>query len=197
MTNSEEKVNKFVQAITAYAEEQRDIILREAETFKTERLKKAEQEVMEDANKLIQKETAEMRDEGVREMSRRDIEARKAVFTRRHQITDEVFRRAENELIEYTKKPEYTEYIIKMLENMISMLHGETVYMIAEKDGAMLESLSSLLPEKSSIETADDILIGGIRALNSENGKIIDNTLDSKLKSQHDRFILTSGLTVN
>ncbi|MDD2418097.1 MAG: V-type ATP synthase subunit E [Oscillospiraceae bacterium] len=196
MTNSQNKINKFVQAITAYAQEQRDKILLEAEAFKAERLQKAEQEVLADAYKLIQKETAEIRSESVREMYRRDTEARKALFSRRRQITDEVFKRAQNQLIEFTKKPEYTEYITKMLENMISMLPESIVYMIAQKDSAMLETLSSLCPEESSIKTVDDILIGGIRALNSESGQIIDNTLDSRLMSQHERFILTSGLNI-
>ncbi len=196
MTNSQNKINKIVQAITAYAQEQRDKILLEAEAFKAERLQKAEQEVLADAYKLIQKETAEIRSESVREMYRRDTEARKALFSRRRQITDEVFKRAQNQLIEFTKKPEYTEYITKMLENMISMLPESIVYMIAQKDSAMLETLSSLCPEESSIKTVDDILIGGIRALNSESGQIIDNTLDSRLMSQHERFILTSGLNI-
>ncbi len=196
MTNSQNKINKFVQAITAYAQEQRDKILLKAEAFKAERLQKAEQEVLADAYKLIQKETAEIRSESVREMYRRDTEARKALFSRRRQITDEVFKRAQNQLIEFTKKPEYTEYITKMLENMISMLPESIVYMIAQKDSAMLETLSSLCPEESSIKTVDDILIGGIRALNSESGQIIDNTLDSRLMSQHERFILTSGLNI-
>lgn len=42
MTNSDEKISKFVQAITAYAEEQRQKIHQEVEDFKAERLKQAE-----------------------------------------------------------------------------------------------------------------------------------------------------------
>ena len=41
MTNSDEKISKFVQAITAYAEEQRQKIHQEVEDFKAE----AEEEV--------------------------------------------------------------------------------------------------------------------------------------------------------
>ena len=193
MANSEEKVSKFVQAITAYAEEQRDKILREAEAFKAERLQKAEQEVLTDAYRLIQKETAEIRSESVREMSRRDLAARKRVLTRRR----EVFKKAEDRLREFTSKPEYCDYLVKLFHSMISVLPSEnSVYMIAKKDEPLIGRLSPLCPNGSSVVPSDDILIGGIRAVNSDSGQIIDNTLDSKLQSQHDWFTLTSGLTV-
>lgn len=49
MANSDEKISKFVQAITQYAQEQRDKIHREVEDFKSERLQNAEQEVLRDS----------------------------------------------------------------------------------------------------------------------------------------------------
>lgn len=61
MANSDEKISKFVQAITEYAEEQRQKIHQEVEDFKAERLKQAEKEVLVDAYRLIQKEQTELR----------------------------------------------------------------------------------------------------------------------------------------
>ena len=55
MANSDEKVSKFVQAITDYAEEQRQKIHQEVEDYKIERLTQAEQEVLADAYDLIQR----------------------------------------------------------------------------------------------------------------------------------------------
>ena len=105
MANSEEKISKFVQAITAYAEEQRDRIRRETEEFKSQRLLKAEQEALDDAYKMIQKENLDIRGEEIREISRRDLAARKALLARRQQITDEVFARAEQQILAFTATP--------------------------------------------------------------------------------------------
>ena len=69
MANSDEKISKFVQAITEYAEEQRQKIHQEVEDFKAERLKQAEKEVLVDAYRLIQKEQTELRSNMSREMS--------------------------------------------------------------------------------------------------------------------------------
>ena len=69
MANSDEKISKFVQAITAYAEEQSRKIHQEVEDFKAERLKEAEHKVMADVYELIHREQAELHNEMSREMS--------------------------------------------------------------------------------------------------------------------------------
>ena len=73
MANSDEKVSKFVQAITDYAEEQRQKIHQEVEDYKIERLTQAEQEVLADAYDLIQRERMELKNNASREMSRREL----------------------------------------------------------------------------------------------------------------------------
>ena len=87
MTNSDEKISKFVQAITAYAEEQRQKIHQEVEDIKAERLKQAEKEVLVDAYRLIQKEQTELRSSMSREMSLREMAARQKLLARRREMT--------------------------------------------------------------------------------------------------------------
>lgn len=196
MANSEEKVSKFVQAITEYAEEQRDKLRKETEAFKTERLMKAEQEVLNDSYHLIQKEIAESRGESLREMSRRDLAARKEVLSRRLQIMNEVFDRARDSLVKYTATSEYIDFLRRTLSDMTAVLPKDgTVYYLAPRDAGQIEALSSLCPDGSRIETADDIGLGGIRGVNQQSGHIVDNTLDTKLESQRSWFTIHSGLT--
>ena len=197
MANSEEKVSKFVQAITSYAEEQREKIRQETEAFKTERMQKAEQEVLADAYQLIQKETAEIRGQGVLEISRRELAARKEVLSRRKQIMTEIFDRAEKKILEYTATPKYTDQLYSLLTEMITVLPAEgTVYYLAPRDTVHFDNLQSLCPKGSRFETAEDIRIGGIRGVNNGNGLIADNTLDLKLELQREWFTKTSGLEV-
>lgn len=197
MANSEEKVSKFVQAITAYAEEQRDKILGEVESFKAERLQKAEQEVLTDAYQLIQKETADIRGEGIREMSRRDLAARKQILNRRREIMDDVFRRAADKLREYTANADYPSAMKHALSQMVTALPADgTVYYLKAADASLLEELRGICPPGSRLELADDIRIGGIRAVNAEHGQLIDDTLDAKLEAQREWFTTESGLTM-
>ncbi|HIZ20603.1 MAG TPA: V-type ATP synthase subunit E [Firmicutes bacterium] len=197
MANSEEKISKFVQAITAYAEEQRDRIHQETEDFKSQRLSKVEQEVLDDVYRLIQKENTSIRGEGIREISRRDLAARKELLARRRQIMDEVFSRAEEEILAFTQTPAYDTLLAGLLREAAAALPAEgTVYSISKRDEAKIPALSALCPPSSRIETSEDIRLGGVRGENAESGLIADNTLDSRLILQREEFVRTSGLTV-
>ena len=64
MVNSDEKVSKFVEAVTAYAEEQSQRIHQEVEDFKAQRLYEAEQQALQAAYEMIQRENAGYRVSG-------------------------------------------------------------------------------------------------------------------------------------
>lgn len=198
MANSEEKISKFVQAITAYAEEQRDKIHEETERFKADRLQKAEQDVLSDVYHLIQKETAAVRGEGIREISRRDLAARKALLGRRSEIADDVFRRVKDKVIAFTESSDYNELLCGLMKQLVDVLPAEgTVYAIGPHDEIHLQELSSLCPVGSRIEVSDTICLGGIRGENMARGITADNTLDSRLLLERDRFPEWSGLTLD
>lgn len=197
MINSEQKVNKFVQAIIQYAQEQRSKIHSEAEALKSERLHKAEQEVLTDAYRLIQNQTAAIRNETVRELSRRDLQARKEVISHRQKITDSIFNKAKEKLKEFVLTPEYEQYMIKLLGEMaLIMSSQDSIYYISRCDEHLLKSLLTVCPDGSRVEISEDIAIGGIRGVDTNNKQIIDNTLDIKLEQQREWFATTSDLCI-
>lgn len=197
MANSDEKVSKFVQAITAYAEEQRQKIHQEVEDFKSERLLQAEQEVLSDAYQLIQKERAGLRNQMSREMSCRDLEARKALLGKRKDMTETVFAQARERLLAYATTPAYTDWLRASMTALAAQLPAEgTVYELCARDAAQQEALRTLCPSGSSIETAKDIQLGGIRAVNTAAGLLADDTLDTRLDTQREWFTSESGLTI-
>ncbi len=197
MANSDEKISKFVQAITQYAQEQRDKIHQEVENFKSERLQNAEQEVLRDSYHLIQKERVQLRNRMSREMSRRDLEARKALLAMRRDMMERVFSDAKAALNAYVETPAYVERLKSSLAALVKALPAEgTVFEISRRDEPLLEPLQSLCPPGCSIDLTDDILLGGVRGINAEAGLLADDTLDARLDSQREWFTDHSGLTV-
>ncbi len=197
MINCEKKVNKFVQAILQYAQEQRSKIHLEADALKAERLQKAEQEVLTDAYRLIQNENAAVRYEIVREISRRDLASRKEMIFHRQKIADDIFISAKEKLKEFVSTPEYEQYMIKMIGDMaLIMSPQDTIYYISQRDEHFLKSLVTACPAGSRVEISENIDIGGIRGVDTKNKQIIDNTLDTKLEQQREWFATTSGLCI-
>lgn len=198
MANSDEKISKFVQAITQYAEEQRQKIHQEVEDFKTERLQQAEKLVLVDAYQLIQKERAELHNDLSREISRREMDARRKLLARRKEMTAAIFDEAFQRLSSYTSTPDYVQNLQISMKTMLETLPAEgSVYYLSAKDQALKASLAPLCPQGSRLETAEDIRLGGLRGENAECGIIMDDTLDTKLELQHEWFTKNSGLTVD
>jgi len=195
MADNEEKISKFVRAITEYAEEQRDNIHGEMDAFRAERLQKAENEALSDVYILMQKEMADMRTEGVREISRRDFAARRSILSRRSQIVDEVFLSATKELVKFTATPDYIERLIVLINEVRDAVSdGETTYYFTARDEALFDILHTRCPFIGHPKISDEISIGGVLGVNISIGRTVDNTLDSMLAGQREWFIKESGL---
>lgn len=198
MANSEEKVSKFVQAITQYAQDQKEKIHQEVEDFKSEKLLKAEQEVLRDSYSLIQKERMELQGDMSREMSRRDLAARKDLLALRRDMMLQVFGDAENKLTAFCSTPDYLDYLKKSMEELSGVLPAQgTTYEVCRRDEALLPRLRELCPAGSRVELTDDIRLGGIRGHNPSAGLMADDTLDARLEDQKDWFIAHAGLTID
>lgn len=197
MIDNDKKVNKFVEAITAYAQEQSRRIHDEVEAFKAERLKQAEQQVLQESYNLIHQEREDVNNQLKKEFSQREFTRRGELIRRRQEITDAVFDEVRQRLQAYTATPAYAESLRASLEKMQKILPAQgTVYYLCEQDRKLEDSLRDLCPEGSRFDYVEDIRLGGIRGMNAQAGILADDTLDTKMEQQHDWFVRTVGLSV-
>lgn len=197
MASNDEKIGKFNLAINHYAEEQRAKIEQEVEEFKQRELEETEIEVLTEAYHLIQKEMAQMRSGITQEMAHRGMDARKELLAKRQKITDEVFERCSNYFQEYTQKSEYPALLEKFAKNLSSTFTKPgTVLCLREDDAKYQARIEKAFGSPCTFKTDNQIVLGGIRALNSEMGIMVDETLDSMLEDQREWFEENSGMAV-
>lgn len=197
MIDNGKKVDKFIEAITAYAQEQSRKIHDEVEAFKTERLAQAEQQVLQESYVLIHQEREDENNRLKKELSQRDFARRGELIRRRQTITGEVFDEARQKLQAYTATAAYLQRLRDSLSEMSRMLPAEgSVYFLAERDRALQEQLADLCPAGSRFEYTADITLGGVRGENQSAGILVDDTLDVKLEQQEEWFVQAIGLTV-
>lgn len=197
MKNTDTKTNKFLSAIQKYANEQKDQIISEVESFKQQELKKAEDEALSEAYKLILHDMSVMRMGITSELSKREYESQKKLFERRSEISDAVFEKAAGELIKFTESPDYGETLLEYAAT-ISEFFGDkpcTVY-IKEADEIYKDRIVSAFTGECRAITVTDIKIGGIRGYCPALKIVIDETLDTKLYEQRKWFVENSGLKV-
>ena len=111
INSNQEKLDKFNVAIQHYALEQQKRI----------------QEVLQEAYGMIQKEMAEMRNRISREMAQRENEERKKLLKKRQSISEDVFRRVADRLLQFTKTEEYPLLLEKYAREAGQMLISHKV----------------------------------------------------------------------
>lgn len=196
MPDNNGKASNFLQAINKYAEEQRKEIQKEVDDFRKEELEKAESEVLNDAFQLIQSEMDEMRAKISSELSKKEMEGRKVLFENRKTITNQVFKRAKDKLLEFSKSKKYQGFLKKYTKTLAMVLTepGSTLY-IRKEDLPFKETIEEDFGRGNcTVETTENIIIGGIYGYNSKMGIVVDESLDSKLEEQYAWFSENSEL---
>ncbi|MBQ9901775.1 MAG: hypothetical protein IJM51_05250 [Clostridia bacterium] len=202
MLTQEEKLSKFMLAINEYAQEQHDKIMREVEAQNAIELEKAEKEFREESYKTIQRRTGEVRSMISRELAEKESAGKKALLARRNEIEKEVFERAAAKLDEFTKTDAYKTYLRraaiearKAFVNCGEEHLASTVIYIRDRDKKCSPLIKTAFGD-CTVKVDPTILLGGLRAENTEIGRVLDVTLDVTLEQQHEWFAENSGLTI-
>ncbi len=202
INSNQEKLDKFNVAIQHYALEQQKRIQEEVEAFQKKELEQAEDEVLQEAYGMIQKEMAEMRNRISREMAQRENEERKKLLKKRQSISEDVFRRVADRLLQYTKTEEYPLLLEKYAREAGQMLISHKAencsceILVREEDLPFANRLQSALGLAATVRAEDSIQLGGLRVLCPEKKLEADSTLDTLLEEQKGWFEEMSGLSV-
>ena len=202
INSNQEKLDKFNVAIQHYALEQQKRIQEEVEAFQKKELEQAEDEVLQEAYGMIQKEMAAMRNRISREMAQRENEERKKLLKKRQSISEDVFRRVADRLLQFTKTEEYPLLLEKYAREAGQMLISHKAencsceILVREEDLPFANRLQSALGLTATVRAEDSIQLGGLRVLCPEKKLEADSTLDTLLEEQKGWFEEMSGLSV-
>lgn len=197
MALQDEKLSKFIQAINKDAEERRARILAESEAFNKAELEKAETEALTDAYHLIQQEISKMRTGIRRELSQKELKLHRAALLKRGEITKDVFDKAAKEIEAFTKTDAYPAFLEGRAKEAAKLFpKAEVTLYLREADLPLGGNLSKLFSEGCQVKADDSIRLGGLRIECRAFGLMADETLDTRLDSQHVWFAEHSGLSV-
>lgn len=205
----------FLKAIEKYAEEQRNKIRFESESFKKQELEKAETEGIREAYTLIQREMAAIRTEISSQLSRDEMASRKKIFEKRNKMAENVFEKVTQKLVEFTKTADYEKLMLESVKKIAQALKADDViFFIKEsdlkfadkikvaytaerlKDKKLADKIKSAFSPSCEVKSSKEIKIGGITGRSASLGLIADETLDTKLDGQREWFYQNSGLRV-
>lgn len=190
------KTSSFLKAINKYAQQQSDAILKEAEEFRQQEIERATKEAITDAYTLIQKNITVEKAKIVTEYAKLAQKSRSEIFIRRNEIVEEVFEKAKNKLLNFTKTAEYDEYIKKSASEIALLFENKNCVISIKSDDAAKTDMIKAIISNCRVEYDDSILIGGIKGFCEEMSVIADDTLDTKLSNQRQWLAENSNLKV-
>lgn len=197
MPDTVSKTDNFLKAIEKYAEEQRTKIQSEAEDFKEKELNKAEEEGLREAYVLIQKKMSDINTKIASELSKAESASRKEIFIKRQEISEKVFEKAKQKLLDYTKTAKYSDMLQKSTKEISSRLNTDDVVLLVKEDDMKFEKeLKAAFGRNCEVKSSNEIAIGGVMGISHKMGLLADETLDTKLSEQHEWFYENSGLCV-
>lgn len=191
------KTSSFLKAIDKYAKEQQKEMKQQLEEFKRQELQKAEAVVLRDAYHLIQREMLQMKKNIAGEVSKKAREGKEKLFKQRLLITEKIFHKTEEKLLDFTKTENYIALMKKYAASISKVLKDEgTVLYICERDRSLSDEIKEAFYGTAKVDIDENIKIGGIRGYNPNMGMIADETLDSKLEEQREWFMENSSLSI-
>lgn len=191
------KTDNFLKAIQKYADAQRNAMRNEVEQLKEEKIKEAEKQGKYDSEKYIKDKLEEIKHKETSKLAKMMQDSQKELFLERSQMTDNIFKKAEEKLLEYTKTTEYTKNLIHRAKNISSLFgNNSCIIYVNEKDLKNAEKIGSVFSGKFEILSDNSIKIGGIKGYCKSMNIVADETLDSRLYAQRKWFIENSGLSV-
>lgn len=193
----DDRVSKFVTAITKEAEEQRQRIEQETKDFIASEMEKAEMEALNDSYKMIQRAVSNIRADVGSQLSSKMMENRRALLARREEILEEVLQKAGERLAAFTGTADYAAFLTASAKKALTVLRTEkpTVYLRPADMSRQAEITAAIGPCR--FEEDANIRLGGLR-MTDEAGKIaVDDTLDTRLAAQRTWFQQNSGLVLS
>lgn len=193
----DDRVSKFVAAITREAEEQRQRIEQETQDFIAAEMEKAEMDALGDSYKMIQRAVSNIRSDVGSQLSARMLENRRVLLARREEITDAVLQKAAEKVSRFTASEGYDAFLAASAKKAASVLRGgrPTVY-LRPADLSHQAAVVGALGD-CSVEADDSIRLGGLRMVDGDGKVAVDDTLDTRLAGQREWFQRNSGLVLS
>lgn len=199
MPEMTKKLDRFTAAILAEATAETERTLDDLKKKRAAALDQAEDRILLEAFHYIKNEVAAIRAETGRSVSRHMLDNNRALYLRREEISQEVFRLVRGRLEEYTAAPAYAGRLAGLYRQALDTLKGADdvrVY-LRPADLPRAEELRRAVPGVNAAFEAGDFTLGGLVAESASLGLRVDATFDNAMEELSGHFAELFGLSLS
>jgi len=183
----ESKLKSFSENIIKRVQEDSEKRLREFSIKNNELLEKEKEQVLKEAEAIIERMKTKAQSEKQQIISKAYIEKEYAILQKKKEIFQRVIKDIKNMAEEFTLRPEYVDFLESCIDNGLSQIKGKeaNIFFKPQDIERYRENICSFINKKydSIINThilpTDEDIIGGCIVQNSENTIRIDCSITS------------------
>lgn len=186
---------QFIEAINRDANGECEKIKNEALRYKEEKIKATKKKLAEEAKSRTDGEIDRLQSSYNKDLARVESKLKSELIQKRNSIEEDVFRRVEEKLLQFTRTEEYEAFLIKSAEKICNAFSGKGITLYLKKDDMKFSpSLMKISDKILDVKEDESILLGGIRA--SDEKYEADDTLELRLENQREYFREISHLSI-
>ena len=192
----DDRVRKFIAAITREAEEKRSAIELETQTFVEAEMNKAELEALNESYAMIQRAGVSIRADAGSLVSAGKLESRRQLLLRREEIVSELLSAVASRIKQFTKTDEYAEFLERSAKKAAGIFPDGCAVFLRPEDMHLAGRIQSAAGVRCTVAEDASIRLGGLRFGDFEGFRLADDTLDTRLAGGREWFMKHSGLKV-
>lgn len=187
MDMNNEKLQKFIDAVNDEIDSKVRDMLAEAEEEKKAILAEASRESDETAERHLDAGAKKNGSQYVRDISKAELNMKKAVLQHREELTAKIFEVVEKRLMAYRSDPKYVDMLVK---NLLLMHVGDGAEVFLSPDDMKYADTLKKAVRSDNVTFSPDerIRLGGLSVYDREKGTISDKTFDLAVEEQKRSF---------
>ncbi len=199
MPEQNEKLQHFTEAVMRNAARESNTLRRQLYEARTAALEKAHIEAREASGAYFDREAGRIRAEAGREVSRHLMDAKRQVYLRRKEISEEVTAKVRDRVVAFTNSPDYPAHLEQLLASAMTQLPGadSIVLHLREEDMKYSDRLVASIAPVTVECKPGAFSLGGLTVRCSELGLRVDCSYDTRLEELSGHFAEQFGLSLS
>lgn len=194
MNSNTLKAKRFFNAIQSDADARCGEIKKEVDRYVEKELTTARRLARQNVRQVKSSELDRLNEEINAELSETETKETEKLVMRRSEITEKVFAEALAKITDFTKSEKYLGFLLSSASEIRAAAGEDTVIILRPDDKKYEADIKALGSEVRYDET---IRLGGCKGENLRTALLADDTLDSRIAEEKQRFYSYSGLSLS
>ena len=194
MTN-DERLKMFIDEIRKESVQKETEINSQTDSAIAQLFNSGKTQIDSEINEYINNKCNECKVNYAEKISEIDKSCKNELFCKRDSVSEELFSEIRNMLYNFVSGDEYKKYLSDSYNTVTAEFGEPTRMYVRDNDLNLIQEIISC--ESIELNVEPSIKIGGIKFLVRGGRKLVDDTLDSKLKKEFELFTQNSGLIIS